>query len=74
MAGFFVAFLFRLMLPVAWAPLYAHSLPAGHRFPMLKYELLPEQLLREDIISESSLFAPQPAAIADILRTHSADY
>ncbi|ALD22890.1 histone deacetylase [Hymenobacter sp. DG25A] len=62
------------MLPVAWAPLYAHSLPAGHRFPMLKYELLPEQLLREDIISESSLFAPQPAATADILRTHSADY
>jgi acetoin utilization deacetylase AcuC-like enzyme len=41
---------------------------------MLKYELLPEQLLREGIISESSLFAPQPAEAADILRTHSADY
>lgn len=62
------------MLSIAWAPLYAHSLPPGHRFPMLKYELLPEQLLREGIVAEHQLFAPQPALAADILRTHSADY
>lgn len=62
------------MLSIAWAPLYAHPLPAGHRFPMLKYELLPEQLLREGTIIEANLFAPQPPAAADILRTHTPDY
>ncbi|RYU78093.1 histone deacetylase family protein [Hymenobacter persicinus] len=62
------------MLSIAWAPLYAHPLPAGHRFPMLKYELLPEQLLREGTISEANLFQPTPLPAADILRTHRPDY
>ena len=30
-----------LMLKVAFDPIYAHPLPSGHRFPMLKYELIP---------------------------------
>ncbi|WP_133271464.1 histone deacetylase family protein [Hymenobacter radiodurans] len=62
------------MLSIAWAPLYAHPLPAGHRFPMLKYELLPEQLLREGTITEANIFAPQPPVAVEILRTHTADY
>ena len=62
------------MLSIAWAPLYAHPLPAGHRFPMLKYELLPEQLLREGTITEANLFRPVPLAAPEILRTHAADY
>lgn len=41
---------------------------------MLKYELLPEQLLREGIITEASLFSPTPPAESEILRTHTADY
>ena len=35
------------MLPIAFHPIYKHPLPEGHRFPMLKYELLPQQLLHE---------------------------
>ncbi|MCA8832077.1 histone deacetylase family protein [Hymenobacter pini] len=62
------------MLSVAWAPLYAHPLPANHRFPMLKYELLPEQLLREGIVPESAFFVPVAPSAADVLRVHSADY
>jgi len=62
------------MLSIAWAPLYAHPLPAGHRFPMLKYELLPEQLLREGTITEANLFRPAPLPAAEILRTHQPDY
>ncbi|TGE21630.1 histone deacetylase [Hymenobacter aquaticus] len=62
------------MLSVAWAPLYAHPLPENHRFPMLKYELLPEQLLREGIITEADLFEPRPLAETEILRTHDAEY
>ncbi|WP_286130417.1 histone deacetylase family protein [Solirubrum puertoriconensis] len=61
-------------LPVAWAPLYAHPLPAGHRFPMLKYELLPEQLIREGTIAEESIFAPIPLPDKYILETHCAGY
>lgn len=62
------------MLSIAWAPLYAHPLPANHRFPMLKYELLPEQLLREGIVPESAFFTPVPPPEADILLVHDADY
>lgn len=62
------------MLSIAWAPLYAHPLPENHRFPMLKYELLPEQLLREGVVAEDSFFAPEPLAEAEILRTHDVDY
>ncbi|MFN7015298.1 MAG: histone deacetylase, partial [Bacteroidia bacterium] len=31
------------MLKIAWSKCYAHPLPEGHRFPMAKYELLPDQ-------------------------------
>ncbi|TYZ12747.1 histone deacetylase [Hymenobacter lutimineralis] len=62
------------MIAIAWAPTYAHPLPAGHRFPMLKYELLPEQLLREGTITSANLFQPQPATPADCLRVHDAAY
>ncbi|MBO0356873.1 histone deacetylase [Hymenobacter sp. BT186] len=62
------------MLSIAWAPLYAHPLPDNHRFPMLKYELLPEQLLREGTVPESAFFAPVAPPAPDILRTHDADY
>ena len=62
------------MLPIAFAPCYAHALPAGHRFPMLKYELLPEQLLREGTATAADFFTPAPPPDADVLRVHAAGY
>ncbi|RSK50949.1 histone deacetylase family protein [Hymenobacter rigui] len=62
------------MLAIAWAPLYAHPLPDNHRFPMLKYELLPEQLLREGVVPEEAFFRPAPPPDEEILRVHEADY
>lgn len=62
------------MLFIAWSPVYAHPLPEGHRFPMLKYELLPEQLLREGIISTENFFTPTPLREDEILLTHSPEY
>ena len=62
------------MLPIAFAPCYAHALPEGHRFPMLKYELLPEQLLREGTATATDFFVAQPPSDEDILRVHDADY
>jgi len=62
------------MLKIAYDPIYAHPLPVGHRFPMLKYELIPEQLLHEGIISYENLFSPEPLNEEVILWTHDKDY
>ncbi|WP_114777442.1 histone deacetylase family protein [Botryobacter ruber] len=62
------------MLKIAWSPVFVHSLPEGHRFPMAKYELLPEQLLYEGTITHDNLFAPEPLPEPFILDTHEADY
>lgn len=62
------------MLKIAWKDIYAHVLPANHRFPMEKYTLLPEQLLYEGTISESNLFTPELLSETSIIRTHNTDY
>ena len=61
-------------LHIAFDPIYAHPLPEGHRFPMLKYELIPGQLLYEGTIEPRHLFAPQPCTDETILKTHTAEY
>ncbi|HQT23541.1 MAG: histone deacetylase [Sphingobacteriales bacterium 17-39-43] len=62
------------MLFIAFDPIYAHPLPEGHRFPMLKYELIPEQLLYEGLIKSESLFSPEKLDEAIILLTHEQNY
>lgn len=62
------------MLKIAFSPIYKHAVPDGHRFPMIKYELLPEQLVYEGTVSEDSFFEPKPAPEATILETHEATY
>ena len=62
------------MLKIAFNPIYAHPLPEGHRFPMLKYELIPAQLLHEGLIIPDNLFSPDELDDATILLTHDADY
>ena len=61
-------------MKIAFHPSFAHSLPEGHRFPMLKYELIPEQLLHQGIIKSSDLFEPGICADEVVLLTHSHDY
>lgn len=61
-------------LKIAFDPIYAHPLPEGHRFPMLKYELIPEQLLYEGTIKEENLFSPQACPDEIILLTHTSEY
>ncbi|HTK20377.1 MAG TPA: histone deacetylase [Mucilaginibacter sp.] len=62
------------MLKVAYDSIYAHPLPSGHRFPMLKYELIPEQLIHEGTITKDNLFSPDPLDEETILLTHDIDY
>jgi acetoin utilization deacetylase AcuC-like enzyme len=62
------------MVKIAYDPIYAHPLPEGHRFPMLKYELIPGQLLHEGAITPENIFAPEPCDEPTILMTHDLDY
>lgn len=62
------------MLKIAFSPIYKYELPPGHRFPMEKYELLPEQLLYEGTVTPSNFFAPVPIDERTLLLTHSTVY
>jgi len=46
------------LLKIAHHTAYIHPLPEGHRFPMLKYELIPAQLLHEGVVNKESFFEP----------------
>ncbi len=62
------------MIRIAFDPIYAHPLPEGHRFPMLKYELIPGQLLYEGTITPDHLFSPRPCSDETVLLTHDKEY
>ena len=62
------------MLKIAYHPIYKHPLPEGHRFPMLKYELLPEQLVHEGTCTATNFFEPTLPGDAAILAVHDAEY
>jgi len=62
------------MLKIAYSPLYKYELPEGHRFPMMKYELLPEQLLYEGTVTQDHFFDPEALDDQDILLTHNQTY
>lgn len=62
------------MLKIAWNKSYVLPLPPSHRFPMSKYEILPEQLLHEGTIIASNIFSPNPIDEEWILKTHEISY
>jgi len=62
------------LLHIAYHPIYAHPLPEGHRFPMLKYELIPGQLIYEGTITERNLFTPQACNDEIVHWTHTHAY
>ncbi|TAF95757.1 MAG: histone deacetylase [Cytophagia bacterium] len=67
------------MLKIAYDALYCHPLPKNtngepHRFPMLKYELIPEQLLYEGTCNADNFFVPGQLAEHWILGVHNQAY
>lgn len=62
------------MYRVAWDPIFIAPLPENHRFPMLKYELIPSQLIHHGIIETSQLFSPSVMSNDIILSVHSSEY
>tara|TARA_X000000950_G_C13883826_1_gene648030 strand:+ start:1550 stop:2452 length:903 start_codon:yes stop_codon:yes gene_type:complete len=62
------------VLKIAFNKNYVHPLDENHRFPMIKYELIPEQLIRENTCSIDNFF--EPGIISDelVLDTHEDQY
>ena len=62
------------MLKIAFDKSYRHPLDEKHRFPMIKYELIPEQLIRENTCSDSNFFIPGCIEDKNVLTTHDETY
>ncbi len=62
------------MLQIAFSPIYEYPLPKGHRFPMDKYSLIPQQLIYEGTVQDKQFFHPDPISEEIILLTHTAKY
>jgi acetoin utilization deacetylase AcuC-like enzyme len=62
------------MLKIAWSESYVLPLPLNHRFPMSKYELLPQQLLHEGTITQENIFKPSVLEEKWILLSHESTY
>lgn len=61
-------------MKIAFDPIYCHPLPDGHRFPMLKYELIPEQLIYEGTASLDNFFSPKKVDLKWVKGVHSTNY
>ena len=62
------------MLKIAFDKSYKLALEKNHRFPMIKYELIPEQLVRKNICNESNFFSPLKITKTDAILTHDEKY
>lgn len=66
--------LFISSIPIAYHPIYRLPLPENHRFPMEKYELLPQQLILEGTCKKEDFFEPNSAPIEQVERVHDHNY
>lgn len=64
------------MIYTAYNSLYNHNiLPEGHKFPMIKYDLLKLQLLHRGILEDDEFIDPEKeTSDKDILRVHCKEY
>ena len=62
------------MLKIAYNQNYIYPLEENHRFPMIKYELIPEQLIRENTCSSENFFSPDKIDDKIVLKTHQREY
>lgn len=62
------------MIHIAWSPDFCHPLPPEHRFPMVKYNLIKDQLIWESVIEEHQLFDPPALALQEAAPPHTKEY
>ncbi len=61
-------------LPLVYHSDYVAPLPPGHRFPMVKFQLLHEMLLAGDVATPDQFHAPVLPPLTWIEQVHTADY
>ncbi|MDM7938331.1 MAG: histone deacetylase [Cyanobium sp. CZS 48M] len=59
---------------LVYHPAYSVALPSSHRFPMAKFRLLHEYLLRHDLASSEQLHQPMPISRRELELVHSRPY
>lgn len=59
---------------VLYSDQFVLPLPPEHRFPILKYALLHQQVVAEHMVLPTHLHEPSVATDADVLRAHAAQY
>lgn len=64
----------RFLPAVYWNPAFCHPLPQDHRFPMQKYQLIPERLAVEGLIDHRSLKTPEAIDESYILLAHESKF
>tara|TARA_B100000900_G_scaffold391124_1_gene385435 strand:+ start:157 stop:1059 length:903 start_codon:yes stop_codon:yes gene_type:complete len=62
------------MLKIAYNKIFRHELNNNHRFPMDKYNLIPERLVYENTCNSNNFFDPGELNDLDALKTHQEDY
>ncbi|CAN5161491.1 histone deacetylase [soil metagenome] len=62
------------MLRVFYTPRYYADIGEGHVFPIRKFELVRERLLREGTLRTADIVEPQPAPLSAVLLVHTEDY
>lgn len=63
-----------MSLKIAYSDEYVLTLPEDHKFPIQKYRLIPETLLKENSITEENIFAPPKVRREIVELTHNPDY
>ncbi len=61
-------------VPLVYSPHYSISWDPGHRFPMAKYRLLYERLMKAGLATKNNVCISSPATREQLLLAHSPDY
>src|SRR5918997_499975 len=61
-------------MKVFYTPRYYADIGEGHVFPIRKFELVRDRLLREGTLRRQEIVEPRPAAVEDVLLVHTEDY
>src|SRR4028119_1708936 len=59
---------------IFYSPYYYADIGEGHVFPIKKFELVRDKLLKEGTLSPNEIIEPQPAEFEDVLLVHTEDY
>jgi len=61
-------------MKVSYTPRYYADIGEGHVFPIRKFELVRDRLLREGTLCPADIIEPQPASIEEVRLVHTDDY